>query len=235
MSTIYTLHYYFDPFCGWCYGAAPLLSQTERRVSELAKTGIQLNIRLHPGGMFSQPNCLPISASFRAMTTHHDARIAQLTGQLFGQAYQQELLFDTSRMLDSGPPSAAVLAAESLAGKGLAMLHSLQRSHYIDGLDITAANILLQQAEHLLPDPQAFMQCLADTEQQLASQFADTRQQMQRFGLPGFPALVLETADTAGRHTDSNHSLKVISHQPFYGQPAAFADHLHSQLNLHGA
>ncbi|WP_315980097.1 hypothetical protein [Aliamphritea spongicola] len=81
----------------------PLLNQARQLASELAGQDIRLNMELHPGGMFSKPHCMPVSERFRAMANHHDARIADLTGQIFGQAYQQELLFDTARILDSTP------------------------------------------------------------------------------------------------------------------------------------
>ena len=39
-----TLHYVYDPLCGWCYGAAPLLR---------AAAGIPgLRIALHAGGLW---------------------------------------------------------------------------------------------------------------------------------------------------------------------------------------
>ncbi|WP_271270636.1 DsbA family protein [Aliamphritea hakodatensis] len=233
MSRNYTLHYYFDPLCGWCYGAAPLLNQAKRLAPELAGQDIQLNIHLHPGGLFSQPNCLPVSDRFRAMASHHDARIADLTGQTFGQAYQQELLFDTSRILDSTPPSAAVLAAEALAGKGTEMLHSLQKAHYIDGLDITAEEVLVQRASEVLNAPQDFLHSMSVITPRILERFNDCRSQMQRFNLHGYPGFVLEktapaSAPPAG--PDSNNCVGVINHQPYYGQPIAFADHIISLL-----
>lgn len=42
-----TLHYIFDPLCGWCYGAAPLV--------EAARTVPGLAVAFHGGGMLAGP------------------------------------------------------------------------------------------------------------------------------------------------------------------------------------
>lgn len=230
VSRTYTLHYYFDPLCGWCYGAAPLLNQIRQLASELAGQNIRLNMELHPGGMFSQPHCMPVSERFRAMANHHDARIADLTGQTFGPAYQQELLFDTTRILDSTPPSVAVLAAESIAGKGTDMLHSLQKAHYIEGLDITAEKVLLQRAAEILNNPQDFLHSMSVITPRISERFNDCHQQMLRFNLRGYPGFVLETAPDPAVNNPAEPHFRVLNHQPFYGQPMGFADHLTSLL-----
>jgi putative protein-disulfide isomerase len=78
------LHYLYDPLCGWCYAAAPLLDAVTRRLPELP-------VRLHGGGLFSGQSITP------GLATHireHDARIARLSGQPFGEPYLQGLLND---------------------------------------------------------------------------------------------------------------------------------------------
>lgn len=232
MINSYTLHYFFDPFCGWCYGAAPLLHQIKLLQNDFAETDTPLQIRLHPGGMFSNHNRLQISPQFRAMATSHDARIADITGQIFSDTYKQELLLDTRRILDSTPPSAAIIAAEYVAGRGLAMLHSLQQAHYISGLDITAETVLLQQAKKLQLDQEVFNDSLIIAHKQINTVIDDSREKMLRFNLMGFPAFVLESSphlqncQPAGLTPNTESSFKALNHKPFYGQPTAFADYL---------
>ena len=84
-----TLHYIFDPLCGWCYGAAPLV--------KAAKTIPGLNIALHAGGMMTGNNRRQITDEWRNYVIPHDKRIAELTGQTFGEAYFNGLLRDTTR------------------------------------------------------------------------------------------------------------------------------------------
>ena len=48
-----TLHYLFDPLCGWCYGAAPVLSALQGQPS--------VNVELLPTGLFSGEGARPMS------------------------------------------------------------------------------------------------------------------------------------------------------------------------------
>ncbi len=52
-----TLHYIFDPLCGWCYGAAPLI--------EAARAIPGLDIALHGGGMMADGNRQPVTDALR--------------------------------------------------------------------------------------------------------------------------------------------------------------------------
>ena len=52
-----TLHYVFDPLCGWCYGAAPLV--------EAARGIAGLTIAPHGGGMMTGANRQPVTEALR--------------------------------------------------------------------------------------------------------------------------------------------------------------------------
>src|SRR5579864_5710610 len=94
-----TLHYIYDPLCGWCYGAAPLIAAARDIVT----------VRLHGGGMMAGRNRRRVTAQWRSLVAHHDQRIALISGQKFGERYTDGLLQDTSVLLDSEPPITAVL------------------------------------------------------------------------------------------------------------------------------
>ncbi|HCF3617271.1 TPA: DsbA family protein [Pseudomonas aeruginosa] len=51
-----TLHYLYDPLCGWCYGASPLLA------AACEVTG--LDVRLHGGGMMTDANRQPFGKDY---------------------------------------------------------------------------------------------------------------------------------------------------------------------------
>lgn len=136
-----TLHYLYDPLCGWCYGASPLLAA--------AREVTGLDVRLHGGGMMTDANRQPVGAGLRHYVMPHDLRIAQLTGQPFGKDYFDGLLRDTSAVFDSAPPTAAVLAAEALDGLGAAMLARIQRAHYVEGRRIAERPVLLELGAEL--------------------------------------------------------------------------------------
>jgi len=135
------IHYWYDPLCGWCYGAAPLLQV----VGEIPG----LRVALRGGGLFSGAQRQRLNGPLRQHILAHDQRIAALSGQPFGAAYRDGLLQDAETWLDSDPPTAAVLAAEALAGQGLAMLHGLHRAHYQQGRRIAEPAVLVELAQDL--------------------------------------------------------------------------------------
>ena len=125
------LHYIYDPLCGWCYAAEPLV---------LAAADAGVAIRLHGGGLWD-PGVHASEAKRRSMR-ETDARIAKLTGQPFGQAYLDGLLVNPTSVWWSRPTIAAVLAAEALqADRGPAMIAAIQRVHYVEGRPVVDASV----------------------------------------------------------------------------------------------
>lgn len=207
------LHYIHDPLCGWCYGAAPLV-KAAREV---------LPVRAHGGGMMTGLRRQPVTPQLRDYVMAHDQRIEQMSGQPFGAAYFDGLLRDTSAMFDSEPPTAAVLAADKLAGRGLDMLARLQIAHYVDGRRIAERSVLTEMAGDIGLDPAAFSLELDAVEGGLVqAHIADTRQLMARLGVQGFPSFALER----------ENGLRVIDAGIFIGRPQAFGDWLRAQAPL---
>ena len=207
-----TLHYLYDPLCGWCYGAAPLLR---------AARGI-LPVRAHGGGMMAGASRQRVTPQLREFVTPHDERIAQLSGQHFGTAYLDGLLRDTSALFDSAPPTAAMLAAEQIAGRGLEMLAQLQVAHYVEGRRIADRAVLSEMAAALGLDSAAFAEALErQSGEALQAHFDATRALMAQVGAQGFPTLVLETA---GR-------FQVVDFATYLGRPQEFQDWLRRQTN----
>lgn len=71
------VHYFFDPMCGWCFGASPLLET----LAEMPT----ITLKLHPGGMLPRSE---LAAEFRAHILEADQQISLVTGQVFGEAYR---------------------------------------------------------------------------------------------------------------------------------------------------
>ena len=140
--------YLYDPLCGWCYGAAPLV--------EAARAIPGLDIALHGGGMMTGSNRQPVTDALRRYVMPHDERIAGLTGQPFGEDYFNGLLRDTGAVFDSEPPITAILAAQSLGGRGPDLLARIQRAHYVQGLRIADPAVLATLAADIGLDPAAF-------------------------------------------------------------------------------
>ena len=116
-----TLHYIYDPLCGWCYAAAPLVEAASQLVP----------IQFHGGGMMTGTRRQKITPAWRDYVRPQDRQIGRATGQHFGEAYLDGLLEDQSAVLDSGPPTAAILAAQGLNGAGLKMLAQLHKAHCV--------------------------------------------------------------------------------------------------------
>jgi putative protein-disulfide isomerase len=204
------LHYVFDPLCGWCYAAAPLV-QAARTVPGLA-------IALHGGGMMTGANRRPITPQWRDYVMPHDRRIAQLSGQPFGEAYFEGLLRDTTAAMDSEPPTSAILAAEALGGRGLDLLQRLQRAHYVEGLRIADSSVLRELAADIGLDGPAFASAaLAHAGEPTREHFAESRALLARMGASGFPSFAL--AHGGGR-------LERIDASPWVGRPEAWQRHL---------
>ncbi len=182
-----TLHYIFDPLCGWCYGAAPLV--------EAARAVPGLDIALHGGGMMTGGNRQPVTDRLRRYVMPHDERIAGLTGQPFGDDYFNGLLRDEGAVFDSEPPTTAILAAQTLAGRGLDLLKRIQRAHYVQGLRIADPAVLQSLAADIGLDPEAFRAAYAAAQgAETAAHIAASRKLLAQVGGSGFPTLALERA-----------------------------------------
>jgi putative protein-disulfide isomerase len=205
-----TLHYIYDPLCGWCYAAAPLV--------EAARSIPGLAIALHAGGMMSGANRRRIDARWRDYVMPHDRRIAQTSGQPFGDAYFDGLLRDTSVVMDSTPPITAILAVQQSSGRGLDMLHRLQRAHYVEGRRIADAAVLSELAADIGLDPVAFnaaMQHVAGTA--TARHIEESRALLSEVGGHGFPTFALQLP---------NRNWSALDIGPYLGKPEPWKQHL---------
>jgi putative protein-disulfide isomerase len=206
------LHYIFDPLCGWCYAAAPLV--------EVARTLPGVDIRFHAGGMLTGPNRRAVTREWRAHVMPHDLKIAKLTGQTFGPAYLDGLLNDLGAVMDSEPPTTAILAAEALGGRGLDMLARLQRAHYIEGRRIADPSVLTEMAADIGLHAQAFTAFYGNVSGQ-ATRFhiEASRHLLEQVGGKGFPTFVLERG----------HERETLPIGSWLGQPDAWRNYLLSR------
>jgi putative protein-disulfide isomerase len=204
------LHYIYDPLCGWCYGAKPLVQAAQNVLPVVA----------HAGGMMSGANRQRVSPQLRNYVIPHDRRIAELTGQPFGEAYFEGLLRDHSAVFDSTPPIAAVMAAESIDGGDVQMLGRLQTAHYVEGRRIADSTVLLELAVERGYAEEDFHIAFesVDTEAHIKA----SRQLLAQLGGQGFPTFALEQ--------DGQFELVDIS--PWLGKPQPFADWLKQSISV---
>jgi putative protein-disulfide isomerase len=202
-------HYIYDPLCGWCYGAAPLL--------KAAREVEGLGIELHGGDMMTGSNRRQVSTQLRNYVMQHDHRIAAMTGQPFGDDYFNGLLLDSTAVLDSEPPITAILAAQAVAGQGLALLARIQSAHYVQGLRVADSAVLRALAaelaieiglDHALFDSKFAELGGAATQAHIAA----SRALLARVGGQGFPTFALQRGS----------QIEVLDGGRFFGQAEAW-------------
>jgi putative protein-disulfide isomerase len=176
-----------------------------------------LKISLHGGGLWPEPTVLP--DHMRNYINEADGRLSQLSGQPLGRKYREELLFDPELVLDSNPTTRAVLAAEQLAGKGLAMLQAIQHAHYVDGRHVVREAVLTSLAAGLGLDASEFAAAFAAADAD--AHITETRTLMQRIGAQGFPTFVLEV----------DGKWFGVDHNQFQRNAAGFAQWLQEAAN----
>jgi putative protein-disulfide isomerase len=179
------LHYIYDPICGWCYGAAPLL--------KAAAEHEDLHIELHAGGMMMGPRRQPVTPALRQFVLPHDQRIAELSGQPFSDAYTNGLLNDEGAVFDSEPPIAAILAATSLTGEGLKMLDRIQRAHFIEGRRISERIVLESLAADTGLNQEQFTLAMEKCSLFVQQHVEQSRALLHKVGGGGFPTYAYES------------------------------------------
>jgi putative protein-disulfide isomerase len=181
-----TLHYLFDPLCGWCYGSTPavaaLAAEAEIRIEPL------------PTGLFSGEGARPMDEGFADYAWSNDQRIERLTGQPFTSLYRTQVLGDRVRLFDSGPATVA-LTAVSLTepASELEALRAIQTARYVEGRDITDLRTLVDVLKQLdLSDAAAQLERRPST--LLAANRARTTRAsawMRELGARGVPTFIL--------------------------------------------
>ncbi|RAS26443.1 DsbA family protein [Paraburkholderia bryophila] len=205
-----TLHYIYDPLCGWCYGAAPLV--------EAARAVPGLALAFHGGGMLAGSQRRRVTPQWRDYVMPHDRRIAELTGQPFGAAYFDGLLRDEHAMMDSEPPITAALAAQAVAARGLDMIHRQQRAHYEEGKRISDPAVLHELAVEIGLPADEFRAAFAQHSGATTQQHIDaSRRLLDEVGGHGFPTFALE--DAQGR-------VGVVDIRAYLGRPVEWAHEL---------
>ena len=204
-----TLHYVFDPLCGWCYGASATVSAVSRH------PGIRL--RLLPSGLFSGQGARSMDEGFASYAWANDQRIERLTGQAFSERYRSRVLADHQQVFDSGPATLALTAVALTAPqRELDALQAIQQARYVDGLDITRVDTLatvlgglgLQEAAARLTTPDA------ELLQGNRVRVEQAQALLQTFGARGVPAFILEED---GRR-------ELLHASSMYSDPQAFVD-----------
>lgn len=179
-----TLYCFFDPLCGWCYGA----------LSALTGLGAaDIKVRLPPYGIFSGPGARVMDDDFANLAWNNDQRICRLSGQRFTEAYRQSVLADCQHRFNSEPASLALTAAAMTSpAHEMAMLKAIQHARFVDGRNVTdwptllaiAMETGLQEAADSLAQPS---QALLDAHRLRVD---EARAMMSEFHAQGVPTSI---------------------------------------------
>lgn len=186
-----TVTYLFDPLCGWCYGASPMIQKLAQQVD--------LKLELAPTGLFAGANGRVMDAEFAQYAWSNDLRIGKMTGQPFTEQYRTQVLGRTGSQLDSELATLA-LTAVSLTEpqREIETLTLLQEARYVHGLDIINPSVVEKLLRDMGLAAAADKLAAGSTELSLSN---DTRLQraqrlMQTFGAAGVPALIVTVGDS---------------------------------------
>ena len=179
------LVYVFDAYCGWSHGFTATLREITSRHPELP-------VEVVSGGLFTGPGRVPIREF--GYVQGANARIAELTGATFGQAYE-ELIADGSFVMDSEAAARGVAAVRQVAPDRAAELAAaLQHAFYVDGRSLSEAATYRTVAQAAGLDADAVVAAFEAPEAQTAAR-ADFHRAAQ-FGVTGFPTLLAVDGDS---------------------------------------
>ncbi|WP_282175944.1 DsbA family protein [Vibrio nereis] len=204
-----TIHYFYDPMCGWCYGATPLVESIVR--------SDKFKVALHPGGMLPAKTIEP---AFRQHILDSDQRISKLTGVQFGQHYLERVTGNEELVLDSYLPIRAVLVGEALGLNPFTMLKAIQKAHYMDGKAVNKLTTLEEIAVQLGLDQKVWQEKMQTGQTLEIDAIDNSHRLMARLGVQGYPTIFLE----------DKGQLKRLPHTEYYGQAEQWHDFLDSLI-----
>lgn len=177
-----TLRYFGDPMCSWCWGLKPVLEQVDREYPELKRITVMGGLR---GGRE-----VPMTDGLAGMIQQAWLRIEETTGQSFNHT-----LWDSKRPLaTTWPACRAVIAARQLDPvREWPYMVGMFQAYFTRALDPSQRATHLTVAAEQGFDPEEFSVALEAPAVEEALQ--EDLRTTQRFGVTGFPSVVLTVAD----------------------------------------
>jgi putative protein-disulfide isomerase len=179
------LIYFADTMCSWCYGFAPEMNRV------LLEVGERVDLILQSGGL--RPfQTEPLREADKPRFRGYREKVAEASSQPFDWSFFDRVGY----IMDTEPASRAVVTMGTLnVGAAYAYMHAIQRAYFAMNDDIRDAAILAGYAGQFEIDPAVFLENFQSDAMKEA-----TKQDFalaQRFGVNGFPTLVL-LKDRAG-------------------------------------
>ncbi|MER5700165.1 DsbA family protein [Streptomyces mirabilis] len=183
------LTYAFDAYCGWCYGFGPALHDFVKA------NGDRIEVRVLSGGLFTGSRALPVAAYPHIPGAN--ARIAELTGVVFGQAYQR-MLAEGTVVMDSTDAAVGLVALSDQPGAdALDAAAAIQRAWYVQGRSLSDGQVYRDIAADLGLDADAVAAAYASPQTRAQAQVGFL--EVRRLGVEGYPTLLVHTAHGVDR------------------------------------
>lgn len=178
------LFYVFDPLCGWCFAFSPAMKQLYTEY----KADIQVTVV--NGGLVLGDRVGTIDEKF-AFIKDALPDLEKRTGVLFGDAFKQNILANSSTYVLSSEPlcRAVVSFRHFLPDQTMLFAHQLQSAFYVDGLEIQKEIVLADLVKSFDIDPLAFLNYY--NSEAAAIEIRQDFQLAQSFGATGFPTVIL--------------------------------------------
>jgi putative protein-disulfide isomerase len=178
------LVYVFDAYCGWSHGFSATLREVLARHPGMT-------VEVISGGLFTGPRRVPIREF--GYVQGANARIAELTGAEFGEAYER-LIADGSFVMDSEAAARGFAALRRAApDRAPELAAALQHAFYVDGLSLSEAATYRAVAEAAALDTEAVVSAFQDPAAPYAA--AEDFRRAAELGVSGFPTLLAVDGD----------------------------------------
>jgi len=180
-----TLYYVMDPMCSWCWAFRPVLERLQRELPE------DVALRYVMGGLAPDSD-EPMPESMQQYLQRTWRAIAERTGAEFNFEFWTRCRPRRS----TWPACRAVIAAQRQDhDKGPEMAHAIQRAYYLEARNPSERDTLVALAGEVGLERERFAAELGspEVERLLHADFELCR----RFGIQGFPSLVLQRGDRA--------------------------------------
>lgn len=187
------VHYFYDPMCGWCYGASALL--------DTLQASDNIEIIYHPGGMIKRQT---IESSFKAHILKNDQAIAIQTEAVFGTVYKARIQSNESLVFDSYIAIQAIFVAQENGIAPLRMLKAIQSAHFQQGKQIQSMQTLQEIAVAEGLDANHWQKQMQQAESKVVKLVQVSHQLMANYQVQGYPTLIAETVNGPKHlaHTD---------------------------------
>lgn len=199
----------YDTFCGWCYGAAPVLD---------AIVDTESNLEVLHRHLFQGDSAHRMRDGKGAQVLKTIPAIEALTGQVFSDAFKSNIAQSETEVLASDlSAQAAALVHDQGAEREFSLRQRLETLHFTEGVSSGNRRKIIDAliAEGVAPE-EAERIGTPELAAKAAQQSERARSLMAAVGSRGVPTVLKVNG---GEVTQ-------IDHQAFYGQPETVAERL---------